>query len=362
MLEFRKTLGFVLLAMATTGCRSQQLAHDQDHIRSAVMHLHENQIMDNLVRARKGLPILHLDYVNMTGTITQTGNAAGGGSYSAASNRFASLPASALALSRVVTGAGNLSAGATQVNQLTITAQPVNGAPEVYNAYLSFLKDPDRLREGPQPPGCDEALIFRCYEDPCPEPCGTRAWGSWFHKRVSAKTYYWIPRQHADAFRELSVYAVAVRGQAAPLSSNFDVTALGVKKFDPIAQNDKDNYELYVKIDRKIPNDKGYLVMTINGKLYEEKGLLTVLINSMGGLKRAQPGLVLEPEMLINVIRLSINLKTLGVARIDDVVMALDNRRIGIRLENFVPTASPTDRVLQDLRMQAELFRLGQVK
>ena len=57
------------------GCRSQQLACDQDQFRSRILELYTNQIMDNLVRVDQGLPIVQMDYTNITGTVTQNATA-----------------------------------------------------------------------------------------------------------------------------------------------------------------------------------------------------------------------------------------------------------------------------------------------
>src|ERR1700724_3054963 len=57
--SMRKASWFVaVLLIADSGCRSQQLARDEDHIRCAVLELQTNQIMDNLIRIRRGLPII----------------------------------------------------------------------------------------------------------------------------------------------------------------------------------------------------------------------------------------------------------------------------------------------------------------
>ena len=282
------------------------------------MMLHENQIMDNLVRARKGLPILHLDYSNMTGTVTQTGSGTAGGSQTIASNRSTNIPALTGAIARTFTGVGSLNLAATQVNQLTITAQPLTSSPEVYTNYLAFLKDSDHLRESPCPPSCEEALIFRCYEESCdscgcsPPLCFFRASG---RMRKSVKTYYWVPRIYADEFRKLSLYAVALRGQPVVASQNFEATTLGVVDWKQVDKDDNENYEVFIKIDNKIPNDTGHMIATIGGRLLEDRDLLKVLVNTSPGLKRAQPGTVLEDAQQTNVVRLSVNTKTIGVAK-----------------------------------------------
>ncbi len=45
---------------------------DQDKIRTALNALYGDQIIDNLIRAAKGLPFVQLDYTNATATVTVT--------------------------------------------------------------------------------------------------------------------------------------------------------------------------------------------------------------------------------------------------------------------------------------------------
>ncbi len=351
------TLAFAIFTLLGTGCRSQQLARDQDHIRTSVLELHTNQIMDNLVRVRKGLPIVQLDYTNMTGTITQTGSGTAGGGQTGLSNQFRSLPASATAISSVVTNVVNGSGTATQVNQLTITAQPVLNSPEVYNAYLNYLKVDDHLRQTSEPPPCGAAIAVRWYEsDCCDGGCPTCSdHGHWWIKHERPKVYYWIPSEYRDEFRRLALYTVAVRGQPTAVSTNFEVTVLGLVGEKKI---DDEIFELSFKIDQKVPNDKGYMIATVNGRLYEGKDDLKILINTMG-LRRAQPANPLADDQQTDVIILSVNVKSLGVGK-DELVRALAGKKVGLRLENFAPSGSPTDRLLNDIRTQNELFRLNQ--
>src|SRR5262245_48869884 len=81
-----RRLIWVAVIFAFAGCQARQLANDQDSMRQAVLDLHTNQIMDNLIRIRQGLPILHVDYLHMTGTISQTAGGTFGDSQSLIDN------------------------------------------------------------------------------------------------------------------------------------------------------------------------------------------------------------------------------------------------------------------------------------
>ena len=53
------------LLAAIAGCRTEQLRYDQDQMRQAVLDLYTNQIMDNLIRAYCGMPMVQIDYTSL---------------------------------------------------------------------------------------------------------------------------------------------------------------------------------------------------------------------------------------------------------------------------------------------------------
>ena len=249
---------------------------------------------------------------------------------------------------------------AQQVNQLTITAQPVLNAPEVYNAYLAYLKVEDHLRESCAPPPCGEAIAVRGYLD---DDCGTCRSHSWWHKNERKLVYYWIPVEYRDDFRRLSLYTVAVRGQSTAVSPNFDVTVRGeiIDLRNQIDENDKNNYELYFRIDKRVPNDRGYMLAVIDGREYSSEDGLKILPNRTGALAQADPALDPLPEnQETDVLKLSVNLATLKIEKLDSLVKGLAGQKVSLRLNHFAPRGTATDRALGDIRTQIELFRLGQ--
>jgi hypothetical protein len=345
MRELNKILVALALVFGCLGCRSQQLAHDQDHIREAVMDLQTNQIMDNLIRARKGLPILQLDYLHMTGTVTDTGSATAGDSYT-------SVRATA---AKTLTNVFSFNATGSQVNQLTITAEPVTTAPEVYNAYLEFLKDPNHLVETRCPPPPNAAVIVRCCAADCCGVCPP--------KRNQPRVYYSVPRIYKDDFFKLALYTVALRGQPVAVSPDFDVTITG---FDPrdMHPDKAGTYYVGFTIDKKIPNDDGYLIATINGMRFENNNGLKVLYT---GSDHAISGKPLTKDQQSTGFVLVFNAKQLGLPAevkldITDVVDSLTDQKVGIRLKTFLPGGSQTDRLLEDVRSQLELSRLNQLQ
>jgi hypothetical protein len=146
----RQFVAFVAVAACSfaSGCRSAQLEKDQDCMRGALLDLYTNQIMDNLIRSYNGYPIVQLDYSDITGTVTQNGNA----SYAGNQNLQTERNEFGVTTLRQFTNIFQYSIGGSQENQLTITANPVLNNNEVYNAYLEFLEKPERLIVSDKPP------------------------------------------------------------------------------------------------------------------------------------------------------------------------------------------------------------------
>src|SRR5438046_1026750 len=97
-------LAFVSLLIALiSGCAVYDLHRDQDQMRQALLDLYTDQIMDNLIRASNGMPIVQLDYSNATGTITCKQNASFGEDQTVTRTNLSKLPAHTLDATRTLT-------------------------------------------------------------------------------------------------------------------------------------------------------------------------------------------------------------------------------------------------------------------
>lgn len=74
-----------------SGCNTTQIRNNNSRMREAILQLQEEQLFDNLVRVRCHQPILHIDYVSISGSITQDTTLTVGGSDTIASTTT-SLP------------------------------------------------------------------------------------------------------------------------------------------------------------------------------------------------------------------------------------------------------------------------------
>src|SRR5258708_623877 len=99
-----RNLVFAVLLCCNTsiGCVVPELRNDQDKIRSALLDLYTNQIIDNLIRASDGMPIIQLDYTNATGTVTLKETANAGDTSANTGTNMLALPAKTLNITHSV--------------------------------------------------------------------------------------------------------------------------------------------------------------------------------------------------------------------------------------------------------------------
>jgi hypothetical protein len=226
-----------LLGILLSGCAVTELRRDQDQIRSALLDLYTNQIMDNLIRARNGYPIIHLDYTNATGTVTVKGSGNIGANQAVTNSNVLALPANTLSRTRtiVTTLMGGISGENT--NQVAVTATPVLTANDVYDAYLMFLAIPGSLVVTDEPPPACAAHIVR--------QCGCE--------------YYWVPSEFKGDFLNLSLVTTAQRGKSlASPDQFFSVQLIDVAKIED-NEGDPESKIVTLVFDKKIPNDSGTL-------------------------------------------------------------------------------------------------------
>jgi hypothetical protein len=234
----RKVLPALLLAgTVLTGCAVHEARKDHDLIRSTLLDLYTNQIMDNLVRTANGLPIIQLDYTNAAAQVTVTTTIGGSDNQVATTSNVLAIPAAALSATRTIatTLAGNL--GGTNANQISIGAVPVITSNDVYDAYIEYL-------DSQKNPG---GLIVTC--DPPPPGAAHLC------KKFNGQ-YYWVPIEKRKEFFRLALATTAQRGKAFQAPDKFFTVSLD----NPV----KDDVRGTVTFDvskQKLPIDFGTLTL-----------------------------------------------------------------------------------------------------
>ncbi len=238
----RRVAIIVLLCMAATGCAVEGVYEDQDRIRATLLDLYTDQIVDNLIRAYNGQPIVQIDYTNATAQITIKDTAGVSDMLATSSpsviTRIAGSTATVLKTT-VNTAIGNL--GVDRANQVSLTATPVTAGDDVYSAYRDFLAIQGSLQVTCDPPHGQAAIVCK--------RCGSN--------------YYWVPTTYQKAFLLLALATTAQRGPAAAAPDTFfSVNITGV-----LSAVNLDNAQgvktLIVKLDKKIPADSGLIEISV---------------------------------------------------------------------------------------------------
>ncbi len=318
MRRFSALVWSVLIAcsFASVGCRSQRLIADQGDFRSQLLSLYTDQLIDNLIRARRGLPIIHIDYTNFTGTITDTGNAGIG---------FTSP-----------SGGGSYMGGGSRVSQLTVTGNPVISSPDVYYCYLAFLKiQDDSLIESPEPPPQGAAHVVKCVDG----------------------IYYWIPASLRKEFLDLAIRTIA-RGEPPKTPQGFLTT---IAKASVLAQSKKfpDKHRLLLTVAPYIPEDHGYFMLKTSddGPTYKFK------VNPVVDPPKDKE---FDSKNRTNMIELHYSTGDAEALPLtpDKVVRMVTNRQVEFIFTTVrpqPPAPSKLETVLQSLLQQNQLSRLQAV-
>jgi hypothetical protein len=261
----RSVFGILLCAAAMSGCAVHEVHKDQDMIRTTLLDLYTNQIMDNLVRAANGLPIIQLDYTNAAATVTITNTIGGNDTQATTASNVLALPAATLSATRTILTTLMGTATNMNQNQIAITAQPVTTSNDVYDAYISFLdseKNPNSLIVTPYKPDPDQAHICRKFNG----------------------QYYWVPMMYRKLFFQLALLTTAQRGKALQEPDKFYAVTLK----DPVKREDNPTfpgmgYVLIFDVDKqKIPIDSGYLVVD-NDKANTQIPIQTIAASATAG-------------------------------------------------------------------------------
>jgi len=129
-----------IFALFSASCGTSQLASNHDQMRVLLMKYEEDQIMDNLIRAQRKLPIMHFDYDTVSSNVVTTlAGELGGGRTSTRVNEGGASGV----LSKVtgtITRPFAYALKPTQASTVQISVTPVLDKNQVYEAYEAFLE------------------------------------------------------------------------------------------------------------------------------------------------------------------------------------------------------------------------------
>lgn len=120
-------LFFAITLTLLTGCVARQVGKIHGDFRDILLRLNEDQIMDNLIRAKERKLPLHIDYTKVDGVVTAKTEWKFGGSQTNTSG--------------AMTDKFDYSGLFNNEHRLTVLGLPVIEYPAVYRAYLDFVSD-----------------------------------------------------------------------------------------------------------------------------------------------------------------------------------------------------------------------------
>jgi hypothetical protein len=321
-----------LALLGAPGCRAQQLAKDQHQFRDCLLDLYTDQIMDNLVRAENGLPIVQLDYTNITGTITQNGTGSYTGTQTVENSKTLVIPTVVRTLSHSLTNMASLNPSAYQTSVLTVTANPVINSNEVYNAYLEFIdpeQKPGRLMKTCEPPPPGAAHIVR--------QCGG--------------FYYWVPTEFKYDFLQLALVTTVLRGQPLTIPDKFDNTVASATDVRPGSTT---QHRFLIKFRNKKKNGTGTMDATINNVVYHIR--LHIDTEPLPpGEKRPLPGD--DTDRFIVIYNQGTGPGEISANKVD-FQKSLENQPVKVDLDFFKPTVPNTAQLIKAIQNDTQLIRI----
>jgi hypothetical protein len=226
--------------LCLTGCQSAQVERDGVDFRHALLDMYTEQTLDNLIRAREGLPFVQVTYRSLL--VQDTDMLSGGGSagWSEGSTHSSGAGAAFTSVSRMFGRTFGLSGSASRSQIMSFYADPVTTENDVYEAYLAFAHNPDLLTVSEGKPKC--AVV-------CQKQCG--------HK------YYWIPIEAGPAFQELLLKTALMRGPETAPPGAYEVQVTAVKAE---VTGKGDSVVATLTFSGPVPNSIGLMVFKLDGR------------------------------------------------------------------------------------------------
>ncbi len=207
-----------IFVMTCSGCLADQVARDGSNLRTAILEIYTDQIMDNLVRAKTGQPFVQLTFstIQVQDVDSLSGTAENTNTYEQTTNKNA--PAVLATLAYKLTNAMKLSSTAKRDRTMSFKADPVTDKNDIYESYLEFAHNPSYFIASCEDPKCNAHV--------CVKRCGT---------------YYWVPKEFADAFQQLCMKTTFMRGpETTPPPVYWEREVLDVYVFSRVAEDKTD--------------------------------------------------------------------------------------------------------------------------
>jgi len=233
--------GGILFCILLSGCQAAQVEHSGQQFRQALLGMYTDQVMDNLIRARCGLPFVQLSYRDLLVQDTDTCEGTISDEYFAESARGFSLPEVVSSLARTFHNTLTLGATARREKIMSFYADPVTDQNDIYETYLAFAATPNLLFVSDVKPPCPVVA--------CRKFCGQ---------------YFWVPFEAAPLFQELVLKTTFMRGPETAPPAAYEVQIVAARDVKLTGSRDALNATLY--FDKEVPNGTATLVTKLDGR------------------------------------------------------------------------------------------------
>jgi hypothetical protein len=195
-----------VLPIFFSGCQAARMKTSHYQLRRLLMDYTEDQILDNLIRAKNHRPIVHFDVVDFNAAVkTTVGGKFGGGQ--------------TLKNTGLVTEATRpltLEISPSAENNLHVSMKPLLDKNEVYAAYEKFVAEADSIIEG-RPEKLPASKLA--------ELEGVHVGKIWEDGK-----YYWVPKKYKEAYFQLALATAVKRGQTGGSTANTTTTTRSPKE------------------------------------------------------------------------------------------------------------------------------------
>jgi hypothetical protein len=234
----------LLLAIIATaffpGCLARQVARDGKDFRQAVLDIYTDQVMDNLIRAREGLPFEQLAYRDL---LIQDTDSLGGTLYNPYLDETTKAATGLGVLSSVTEKFSNtlrIGVSAKRDRVMSFKADPITDKNDIYELYLAYAMDPELFVVSCQPPPCHAVHIMRQWND----------------------KFYWVPIDAAPVFQRLVLETTFMRGAKTTPSAYYERTIVDVLEKEVAGQDER---AYLFQFATPLPNGEGAIEVDARG-------------------------------------------------------------------------------------------------
>jgi hypothetical protein len=277
----------VVVAALVAGCQARQLARDSKNLREAVLDIYTDQAMDNLVRARCGLPFAQLTYRDVyyqdddsySGTISQD---------QTLDNKMAAAASAVRDFVRKT----SFGASAKRDKLMSLHADIITNQNDIYEMYFAFAGDPSLLAVTDELPDC----------------------GVHIYRKHGGK-YYWVPSEAGPVFQQLVMRTTFMRGADTLPAPYYAVKIVRFEK-DWMAEDGDEGPIRYVVLyfDQPVPNGNALMMATLSDGRKVRLDLFEVSREKPAAAPKgkdakdaAEGGKAVQPGQMISYLRASWN-------------------------------------------------------